>query len=750
MYIRFLMGIIMARSAESILEDIYDELKKNSKSSGLNDKSYNDLLKELKRNNNSGDSSGSDDKKKKDGGLFNFIKKKAQDLGGTVGRITDDLADLSDPSLSPAKRIKAGLDSIGEVISMIPLIGGFFQKVFTLAESVFLGVYNKLNSWYGQYSAFNTSGMYSSEGMVGLQKVLGSTMMTFDEYSKVIASNKDALVSFGSNSGMVFSGLLNDLVNTQSKYGALNMSIDQMGVYILSNIKALKMQGSFNKMTDMQKKQSDREYMDQLNAFSKVLGISTDELNKNINGQKGMINKAAMQSTLMGHGMKQDIADVSTRNMQMALKSMGEVGDMFLDSMTEYSATGVIANGSALGQDFLKVGDNAMRGVLSSIGAGLNAGKFSGKDGAGAIAQSIYDNRDKMLQSLSLSMQQAVRLGDAGAMAHIGKVMETLQTMANPAEAIAEMKKRKPFDEFVNNFNNTARALGSKINEKFYSAIGRTEGTFKSIFDGFSGAMSGDSTWTAAFKNLGEKIPDLIHDFFGKDLGDWILGKKDGKELVRSFSNLDTALQGTINLTDVIESIFPKWLANIIEGKSTVSQGLSEVMPSVREMLKGMGFKDWILDLLFDKPPVVQGPNKDMLQENINELNHNTNTFMGTLNENIKIQSANMAAINDKSNSLLGTISNWFSSATSQSVGNLQPQPVPNGTPWQVQPEQSNVLPLPTSIIPQNAGWTGTIYQQNMVTTQLLENSQKQTEILQQISDSNDRTNNHLTNVRTN
>ena len=95
MYIRFLMGIIMARSAESILEDIYDELKKNSKSSGLNDKSYNDLLKELKRNNNSGDSSGSDDKKKKDGGLFNFIKKKAQDLGGTVGRITDDLADLA-------------------------------------------------------------------------------------------------------------------------------------------------------------------------------------------------------------------------------------------------------------------------------------------------------------------------------------------------------------------------------------------------------------------------------------------------------------------------------------------------------------------------------------------------------------------------------------------------------------------------------------------------------------------------------
>lgn len=749
MYIRFLMGIIMARSAESILEDIYDELKKNSKSSGLNDKSYNDLLRELKKNNNSGDSSGSDDKKKKDGGLFNFIKKKAQALGSSFEKIGSDLSDLADSDLSPGKRIKAGLDSINDVIKMIPYIGGFLGKVFSLAETVFLGVYNKLNSWYEQYSSFNTSGMYSTDGMVGLQKVLGTTMMSFDEYSRVISSNKDALVSFGGNSGVVFSGFLNNLLDTESKYGALNMSIDQMGEYILSNIKALKVQGSFNRMTDAQKKQSDREYMDQLNAFSKVLGISTDELNKNINGSQGMIEKISLQGSLMSHGMKSDIASAAVSNTQLALKSMGEVGNMFLDSVSEYAARGVIGDGSALGKDFLLAGDEAMRGVLTTIGSNLNSGKYAKEGSSQEIAKMIYNNRDKLIASVNKSLAIAqMRPDGAAAAAHFSKIIETLSTMADPTKAFTDMKKQQPFDNLVKKMTNITRSMGTFINDKFFSAISRTEGTFGNILDGFSNAKDADG-YKKAFANLGEKVPVLIRDFFGTDLGNWILGKDlKGNTVTRSFENLNNAIKDVIDVKAIIESILPQWICDIIEGKTSLIDGVANKLPSIRDIFKRMGFKDWIIDIfLEDTNQAVPDVGTNALQQNINELDKRANNLITTMSDGISNIST---TISDKSKSLLSSIGSWFTSATSQSVGNLNPAPVPNGTPWQVQPEQSNVLPLPTSIMPQNAGWTGTIYQQNMVTTQLLENSQKQTEILQQISDSNDRTNNHLTNVRTN
>ena len=746
----------MARSAESILEDIYDELKKNNKNSGVNDKSYDDLLTELKRNRNS--SSGADSNRedssdnKKNNSVMKSIRNYADNLGMTIGKVGSDIKTLTDFDASPARRLKAGLDVLGDSLNVIPLIGSTLSSIFNSITKVATGIYDIVNGWYEQYSKYNMSGLFSVDGMIGLQKALGSTMLSFDEFSSIVSANSKAFASFGGRSAEVFTAHFNSLVNSQSEFGQLNMSMHQMGDIIASNIKNLKTQGLYDKISETSRRDSERVYADNLNEFSKILGISTDEINKKVNGDQGLIDQTSLQATLMGRGLSQKAAAASAKNVEMLSAAMGKTGELFAGAMTEYASRGVIGDMSGLGKTMIDVGDTALRGILSNMGSQLLKKGYTNEQATDQMLNQIFANKDNIVQQLAREIDIAARNFGSGSeqVRNLSQIMNDIQTMADPAQVkkdIEKAKKNSSIDRFVNNVNLGIRNIGSALNTRMYTGLENATKTLDPIMAQFSSAISGNGSFGDAFKTLMDNKEQLVRDIFGDELAAWILGDD------KTFEQFNKGFKGltSINIESVINSILPEWLANAItKPEKSVSSELAAKMPTMRDILKGLGMRDWLIDILTDensaKSTQVQEAVNDGLAHqinSINDLNKNTNTFMGRLNEAVEAHSKALGTINDKSGTLNAALSKPFNFDASKIAS------VPNGTPWQVQPEQTNVLPLPSTILPSNASNTGTIYQQNMVTNQLVENTKKTNDLLTKLADTQDKMHNTFQYVRT-
>ncbi len=305
----------------------------------LNDQLLEDVLNQLKRNN---------------GVQQELVDSIRQDLRGSrrrqppppprggAGRGADPSDSLNNLAGAAASLTGGLLEAnnasaaIGSVTKIMPVFGG---AVGAAAQAV-QQFYEFLNGNLQAFNELNEAGLSASGGMFGLQKALATGRLSMDEFMSATANYKDVIASMGAEGVQKFGNLMNSVIETQESMGSLNISNKTLASSLAGYIKQQRAYSSFDKMDRQIQAKAARDYADQLQKYSKGLGMTVDELSGKMAKSSESVTGLGTQIKLMEEGMSEEDATKSAENLNMVMGSFGEFGKQMNEQISRFIATG--------------------------------------------------------------------------------------------------------------------------------------------------------------------------------------------------------------------------------------------------------------------------------------------------------------------------------------------------------------------------------------------------------------------------
>ena len=306
---------------DQLLEDVLNQLKRNN---GLQQALVDDLRRDL--NGRRGGRGGqppperSRQKKSKDDPT-----KSLNNLAGAAASLSGGLLKANNASAA-----------IGSVTKIMPVFGG---AVGAAAQAV-QQFYEFLNGNLQSFNELNEAGLSASGGMFGLQKALATGRLSMDEFMSATANYKDVIASMGAEGIQKFGNLMNSVIETQESMGSLNISNKTLASSLAGYIKQQRAYSSFDKMDRQIQAKAARDYADQLQKYSKGLGMTVDELSGKMAKSSESVTGLGTQIKLMEEGMSEEDATKSAENLNMVMGSFGEFGKQMNEQISRFIATG--------------------------------------------------------------------------------------------------------------------------------------------------------------------------------------------------------------------------------------------------------------------------------------------------------------------------------------------------------------------------------------------------------------------------
>ena len=306
---------------DQLLEDVLNQLKRNN---GLQQALVDDLRRDL--NGRRGGRGGqppperSRQKKSKDD-----PSKSLNNLAGAAASLSGGLLKANNASAA-----------IGSVTKIMPVFGGAVGAA-ALAVQQF---YEFLNGNLQAFNELNEAGLSASGGMFGLQKALATGRLSMDEFMSATANYKDVIASMGAEGVQKFGNLMNSVIETQESMGSLNISNKTLASSLAGYIKQQRAYSSFDKMDRQIQAKAARDYADQLQKYSKGLGMTVDELSGKMAKSSESMTGLGTQIKLMEEGMSEEDATKSSENLGMVLSSFGAFGEQMHEQLSRFIITG--------------------------------------------------------------------------------------------------------------------------------------------------------------------------------------------------------------------------------------------------------------------------------------------------------------------------------------------------------------------------------------------------------------------------
>ena len=303
---------------DQLLEDVLNQLKRNN---GLQQALVDDLRRDLNgRRGGQPPPERSRPKKSKDDPT-----KSLNNLAGAAASLSGGLLKANNASAA-----------IGSVTKIMPVFGG---AVGAAAQAV-QQFYEFLNGNLQAFNELNEAGLSASGGMFGLQKALATGRLSMDEFMSATANYKDVIASMGAEGVQKFGNLMNSVIETQESMGSLNISNKTLASSLAGYIKQQRAYSSFDKMDRQIQAKAARDYADQLQKYSKGLGMTVDELSGKMAKSSESVTGLGTQIKLMEEGMSEEDATKSAENLNMVMGSFGEFGKQMNEQISRFIATG--------------------------------------------------------------------------------------------------------------------------------------------------------------------------------------------------------------------------------------------------------------------------------------------------------------------------------------------------------------------------------------------------------------------------
>lgn len=592
----------MTRPAENILEDILDRLE-GSAGSGveqLTADSIADAIRKGQKTNRTQQSTSEFDS-----------------LAGAAGTAAEGLIKANDAS--QATVLTGGFKSLGTKI-----LPGFGFAISLAADGA-QKFYEFMNENLQMYKQLNTSGLQTTNGMMGLYGSLATARLSMTEFNNAIAGSNDVLASMGADGSEQFGSMLNSVMQTEQSMGSLNMTNEQMGKYLASNLKTQKAYGIFERMNQQQQDASNRSYMENLNKYSKSLGISTDKLAQQLAESSDNVTGFGTQLALTERGMDPQAAAKSSQNLNMVLSSFGGFGDAMNQQLARFIEFGQVDLDSNIGKMYQT--NDQIRGLFS------NMAKMA-KDGTLATEQG-----KRQLQAM---------LADDGLVSAIDGNMTNFRAAFgdNATNQIIQWRNQ------LNNYNADVDKVDSFWNE----TMNNFNRTIESMFFGFK-------------KGVADMFIDpqgFIKNMFGEKWGSWLL---DG---AFSWDVSDMPLVGS--LTEFLSTFFApvSWFWDALQGYgSGVAERFGSVeQPSWQNIVRAL-VPDWLADIIFDQAGDIASP-VDMgmkIADGVDKLADDTVNWLSESSKTFtkyqgKLGKAAVATTND----VMSSISKWWNKPSAQTT----------------------------------------------------------------------------------
>lgn len=587
----------MSNHTDSILEDILKELEKQG---GIAARTAEDFRSQQPRQQSPGALEG--------------FQQAAEQAG--------QLAQNSSSAADALPVMAGGVKSLG--LKILPGFGTAIELASTAAKMF----YEYMNDSLNTYKDLNTSGIQTTDGMLGLNSALAEGRITADEFKVAIADTKDVIASLGADGTRDFGKMLDAVIRTESEMGALNMSYEQMGKYVASNLKMQKAYGIFDRLNEEEKQAANRQYMDDLNKYSKALGISTDELADKMNKSTDSVTGLGTQLALVGRGMDDEQAAKTAQTLNMVLGSFGSFGDDMNNEFARFLEFGQLDLDSTFGQ--LYQTNDEIRGIFDNMRNMALDGSLATEEGAATMRDLL--SRDGFVASMDQSLGQIrAAFGDQAA----NQLIAMRNQLNNYNAEVAEVDQF--WNNVINDFNNT-------ISEMFF---GFKQGVADLFID-----------------------PNkFIIDLFGEKWGNWLLGT-DAKS---AFGWVDD-IPALISLKDFLSAFFEpaKWLWDAMMGYGEgVSARFAAIeQPSWQKILRAL-VPDWLADIILDENGELSGATDilhkatDGLVSGIDKATDGFAEWAGNAGGEF---ADHMSVVSDSISSAFSGVSDWFNAEATQTV----------------------------------------------------------------------------------
>lgn len=519
----------MARSTESILEEILNSLQAGGGGGGMRQSTAEQIAEAIRlagtqRRERRSNTSTAEELIKASGALASSFER-AKNAGEGVSSLA------------------TGFKSIGSTI----LPG--FSFAINLATDAAEKLYTFMNDASEAYKSFNTQGMQTSGGMLDLYGALAGGRLNLEEFMNATASTRDVIASMGSEGTRDFGKMLNTVIEGQVAMSRLNMTNEQMATYLAGNLKRQKAYGTFEQLSNMEQDASNRQYMDNLNSYSKALGISTDALNKKMNdASDSVVGFGTALSLEQDYGLDKETAAKTADNFALGLASMGDFGTFMQDEAARALAMGTFDIDSDFGKLY-QANDDVKAGFHKLLSE-MQSGNLAGEDAADRIRK-IFANTD-MVESIENSMR-TMRGSFTDAEASQIIAMNNQLRNAATAQAQAQHKVDQFWDKFISDINISVEGMytgfRTNIAEAFMDPTAWNLKTFGDDFGGFLN-MSLDEVMANVGTYMKRVGPAMEEEF--KVLKVWLAARGDAI----------SAHFPTYN--EIIDAILPDWLRDLV------------------------------------------------------------------------------------------------------------------------------------------------------------------------------------------
>jgi hypothetical protein len=199
--------------------------------------------------------------------LSNLSSRMSSMAVGVIGSLVGGLVNLGAEVLNGGNRLS-------DFAQHIPLAGNVLGGFFGMLDQN-LDVLRQVS---GVGAAFDNS-------IRTLRQAANDTLMMPDEFARTIAQNTDAIMYMGTtmtDGAQRFSRVSRDLQESGGFEQLMNLgyTVEEINDGLLSYTRTQALRGRLQEMTDRQLREGTREYLENLDAVSKLTGLQRDELER--------------------------------------------------------------------------------------------------------------------------------------------------------------------------------------------------------------------------------------------------------------------------------------------------------------------------------------------------------------------------------------------------------------------------------------------------------------------------------------
>jgi hypothetical protein len=547
------------RPAESILEDMLDQMKRtNAPGQGNASSSIDNLIKAMqKQQKTAEDAANKADIKKREAEKRELLAK----FDKSITAFCDGMKKSALGSNSTTSGINTAASAINSIANGIEsslttmlgktgtIFGGLIGGTLKFGAALLQVSDGLLNDYKKVFSA----GLNVQGGMAGLYKTLGASQLSLSEF---MTATEDSRAIFNSMNNNEFSSYMKSIKSLEMTTGSLGLSTEQEARYMMQNLKQRKIYDTFDRASNAQ---STAAYIKQVSDYSKVLGISIDEISKKSADAASSFSGVGLALSLQENGLDPKKAEEVSKTFNASMASMGDDGVNMGKFIAKFAMTGGMDDPSKNPFSMMYTQSSAFSTAINSIIVKMKNGSLSNLD-----AQKVLSDPKLIAQikaNLTTMGKGAPEIADA--LSHAVATLEQINTKA-PSKA------NQAFDNVI-----------QKISTIFNSVIGRIKEYIGTAFENTDLMKMADPN-------------EILKKYFGSNWFEVLTGQQ-------SFDSSKNLPFDGQKLVDKIRSWVPDWILDIVDGKTDAKSGMKKEMASVIESVQKWFhelFPNWMWDIL--------------------------------------------------------------------------------------------------------------------------------------------------------